>query len=98
MNHDPGVGEADPLAFGARTEKKCAHASCQTETDGGNIGPDVLDGVINAHTSGYRTTRGVDVEVDVFFWVFCVQQEQLSHDQVGNIRVDGGAQEDDPIP
>lgn len=39
----------------------------------------------------------IDVELYFFVGVLAVEEEQLGHDQVGHLVVDGGAQKDNPF-
>ena len=83
MDHDLRVGQCEPLALGTRREQECTHRSCHTDTDGGNITFDVLHGIIDCHTSGYRTAGAVDIQLDILIRVLAFQIEQLSHYQTG---------------
>jgi len=44
-----------------------------------------------------RAPGRVDVEPDVLLGILTGQEEQLGHDHVGHLVVDGGADEDDPV-
>src|SRR5690606_35427648 len=91
------VGQAIPLALGSGSQQKCTHAGGQPYTNGGNIGTDVLDSVVDCHAGGDRAPGAVDVEKNVLVGVFCLQKQQLGNDQVGHIVVDGTAQEYNPV-
>ena len=60
-------------------------------------GSDVLHGVVDRETGVDRPPRRVDVQPDVLLGVLTGQEEQLGHDHVGHLVVDGGADEDDPV-
>lgn len=36
----------------------------------------------NGHTSSHRTTRWINKQFDVFFWVFSIQKQELAYDKI----------------
>ena len=56
-----------------------------------------LHRVIDRHAGRDLPAGRVDVELDVLFRVLAVQEEQLRHDQVGDLVVDGRAEKDDAL-
>ena len=53
--------------------------------------------VIDGQTRGDTTAGGVDVEVDVLLGIGHLEEEELSHDDVGHHVIDGSSQENDPV-
>jgi hypothetical protein len=65
--------------------------------DGRDGGLDVLHGVVDRHPRRHRPARRVDVEVDVLVGVVGLQEEHLGDHEVGQVVLDEGRQEDDPL-
>ena len=61
-------------------------------------GAHLVDGVVDGHSCGYGAAGGVDVELHVLFGVFGFQVEKLPHDGIGHGIVNGGTEENDPLP
>jgi hypothetical protein len=81
-------GKSHPLALGSPGQEDRPHRSRLPHTDGLDVRFDVLHGVVDGETGGYRTPWGIDVNGDVFFRVLGLQVEQLSHDYRGDVIVD----------
>ena len=46
------------------------------------IALDILHCIINCHSGSYRTTRAVNIKLDILGRIFCFQEEKLRNDQV----------------
>ena len=57
----------------------------------------VLHGVINRHARRDRTSRRIDIELNVFLGIFLSQKQHLGNHQIGDVVVDRRAYEDDVI-
>ena len=90
-----GSAKRLPLAPAASSSapmrRRLAHA------DGGDGRLDVLHRVVDRHARGHRAARRVDVEVDVLVRVLRLQEQHLRDDEVGDLVLDVGRQEDDPL-
>jgi hypothetical protein len=91
------VGQGVALALGARAQQELAHRRAQAHAHGGHVGLDELHGVVDGHARGHRAARAVDVEPDVLVGLVARQVQQLGADDVGDVVVDLGAQEDDAL-
>jgi hypothetical protein len=91
------IREGEPLPTGSRGQKDGGGRGRLAHADGGDVGSDVLHGVVDPQEGRARAPRGVDVEVDVLLWVLGLEVKQLGGHQVGHGVVDGGAQEHDPV-
>ena len=63
----------------------------------GDVGLDELHGVVDGHAGRHRPAGAVDVQPDVPLGVLAGQVEQLGADDVGDVVVDLGAEEDDAL-
>lgn len=61
VDHNPTVGQDEPLARASSGEKQGAHGSGLSHADGGNGTPDVVHGIVDGHARGDGATGGVDV-------------------------------------
>ena len=61
------------------------------------VGLDELHRVVDREQAGDLATRRVDVQRDVLVRVLALEVEQLRHDQVGDVLVDRGAEQDDAL-
>ena len=58
---------------------------------------DELHRVVDRHAGGDRAARAVDVQPDVAVQVLALEVEELGADLVGDVVVDGRAEEDHPV-
>jgi hypothetical protein len=68
------LGRAKPLALLAGHQQERAHAGGLSDAEGHHIVLDVLHRVVDGESSGDRSTRRVDVELDVLLRVFTAQR------------------------
>jgi hypothetical protein len=67
------------------------------DADRGNIGPDVLHGVVDREPRRDEPARRVDVKGDVLLRVLGFEIEELGGDQAGDGVVERAGQEDDAV-
>src|ERR1700678_318382 len=97
VDEDTRVGQSKPLALGARKQKKCSHAGRLPDAIRHHVVLDELHRIVNGQAGGNRPARGVDIKLDVFFWVFAGEKQHLGNDEVGNLVIDGRSKKDDVI-
>src|SRR3954471_9066469 len=97
VDEDPRVREGRALAFAPAGEQQRAHRHRHPEADGRDVGLDELHRVVDRQPGVDLASRGVDVEADVLVGVFGLQVQQLGDDEVGDLVVDGRADEHDPL-
>ena len=90
-------GQRETLALCARRQQERTHRSRQTHADGGDVGLDVVHGVVDRHTCGDRTTGRIDIERDVLIRVLALEVEQLCDDERRGGVVDLVGQHDDAV-
>ena len=83
MNHDARMLQAAAFSLGSSAKEESAHARSQTNTNGVNVGLDVLHRVKNAQTVIDGSSRGIDVQLNILFWVLSFKKQHLRHDSVG---------------
>src|SRR2546428_776472 len=54
-------------------------------------------GLVDAYARRHRAAGGVDVKLDVLVGILGLQEEHLGDDQVGDLVLDVGREEDDPL-
>src|SRR4029077_6036984 len=64
---------------------------------GGDVAADELHRVVDRHAGGDRATGAVDVQPDVLLLVLALEVEQLGAQLVGDVVVDGGAEQHDAV-
>ncbi len=97
VDEDPGVGQGVPESGRAPGQQDRRHGGGQAHADGADPRLHVLHGVVDGEAGVDRPPGRVDVEPDVLLGVLAGQEEELGHDHVGHLVVDGGADEDDPV-
>ena len=97
MDHDVGVGQAVAFALGTGGEQDGAHGGGDADAVGVHVAGEKLHGVIDGEASGDGAAGGIDIDVDVLFWVLHLQEQELGDDGVGDEVIDGGANEDDAV-
>ena len=85
------------LALGAGRQQVLPHGGGQPRGHGGDVGLDVLHGVVDGHAGGHRAAGAVDVEVDVPLGILGGQQQHLGADGVGVVITHLGAEPDDAL-
>ena len=97
VDHHPRMRQAVALAGGTARKQQGTHAARLADTGGRDVGLDELHGVVDGHPGSHRTTRRVDVEMNVLLGIFSLQEQQLGNHQVGHVVLDLADQEDDPF-
>src|SRR4051812_19105160 len=97
VHHDPRVRQGVALALCAGAEQELPHAGREPHRDRRDVVGHVLHRVVDGHAGRDRTTRRVDVEVDVTLVVLRREQQQLRADEVGDRVLDDAAEEDDAL-
>ncbi len=92
-----GVWQRVPLAGSARGEQELAHRRAEAHADRGDIGADELHRVVDRHAGGDRTAGRVHVQPDVLLGVLALEVQQLRGDEVRDVVVHVGAEEDDAL-
>ena len=64
-------------------------------TDGRNIGPDILHGVIDGESRCHYSTRGIDVDRYILGGVLGLEKKKLCGNHAGHRIIDRAHQEDD---
>ena len=90
-------GSAMRLPVRAAGQQQRAHAHRDADADRLHVGLDELHRVVDRQAGVDRAAGRVDVERDVLVGVLGLQVQELGHDQVGDLVVDGRAEEDDPL-
>ena len=97
VDHDPAVGQGVTASFGAGGEQERAHAGTLADAIGGDVAGDELHRVVDRHAGGDAAAGAIDVEVDVGLRVLLGEDEELGHDDVGDLVVDGRSEDHDPV-
>src|SRR5205823_11247657 len=97
MDQDAGVGQGEAHSLGTASKEDGRHAGGQAHADGGDPRTNVTHRVVDRQPGGDHAARAVDVDVDVLVRVLGGEKQQLRHDDVGDLVVDGRADEDDAV-
>src|SRR6185312_17418210 len=74
VDEDPRGGQGEALALGPGRQQGGRHAGRLADAYGGDIGADELHGVVDGQTGGDRATGAVDVERNILFRVFGLEE------------------------
>ena len=97
VDHDPAVRQGVALALGPGGQEQRAHAGALADAVGRHVARDPLHRVVDRQPGGDAAAGAVDVEMDVGLGVLMGQDQHLGDDQVGDVVVDGRAQDDDAV-
>ncbi len=97
VNQDPRIRKRKPFALLTRCQEKGAHARGLADTNGRDLGLDVLHRVVDTQTRRHRAARAVDVHRNVPFRLIGLEEQKLRRDHVGDVIVDCRSQEDNPV-
>src|SRR5450759_711227 len=88
VEQDARVGRRETLALGPRRQEHRGAAGRLPDAPGGYVAGEVHHGVVDRQRAGDHTARRVDVDVDVLLGVLALEEQQLRHDQVGEVVLD----------
>src|SRR5919201_1453050 len=97
VDEDLGVRQRHPLSFRAAGKQQRAHRHRRADADGLHVGLDELHRVVDREPVVHGAARRVDVDRHVLVGVLRLQVEELGDDQVGDLVVDWGSEEDDAL-
>src|SRR3954451_18862116 len=97
VDEDLRVRQRHPLALRPAAEQQRAHRHGDADADRLHIGLDEVHRVVDRETRVHGAARRVDVERDVLVGILGLQMQELGDDQVGDLIVHGGPEEDDPL-
>ena len=97
VDQDAAVRQRHALAGRAAGEQQRAHAHRDAEADRLHVGLDELHRVVDREAGIDDAAGRVDVERDVLVGVLALEVQQLCDDEVGDLVVDGRADEDDAL-
>ncbi len=97
MDHDPGVRKRIPLALRPGREEDRTHAGRLPHAISCHGAFQELHGVINGKAGRNRTTRRIDVHVDVFIRVLTLEEKHLCNRKVADLVGDRRSDEDDAV-
>ena len=97
MHVHRGVRQSKALACLAGSQQHRAHAGGDTHRSGADRRFDHLHGVVDREASIDRAAGRIDVHLNVALGIFAAEVKQLCDDQIGDLVVDGRAQEDNAL-
>ena len=97
MNHDAGIGQAEPFPMAALGQQHGRHGSCLPHAYGHDVRPDEGHGVQNGQAGRDRAAGRVNVNRNILFGVLRFQEKQLGDDQIGDLVVDRRPQKNDVL-
>ena len=97
VQQDAGVRQREALALGPGRQQHRGGRGGLAEAEGGDVGLDELERVVDGEQRRDLAAGRVDVEVDVLVRLLGLEEEHLGADQVGHGVVDRRAEEDDAL-
>src|SRR6266513_1645659 len=91
------IGQGQSFLVFSGSQQQGRHGGRLADADRGHVILYVLHGVVNRHTSGDRSARGIDVQLNVFRRLFLGEKQHLRDHQVGDVVVNRRAYEDDVV-
>ncbi len=89
--------QAVALAFGAAGQQHRGHGRRLSHAIGHDVRLHQVHGVENGKARGDGASRRIDIQRNVFFRIFGGQEQHLRDDQIGDVVVNGRAQENDVL-
>src|ERR1700694_2383404 len=80
VNENARIRQSESLTFCAGRQKQSTHGGALADTNSGDVRADKLHRIVDGHAGGDRTARRIDINVDVFLWVFSFEKKKLRHD------------------
>src|SRR5262249_41208639 len=97
MDHHARMRERIALALLSGAEQDSRHARRLPEAQRAHRTAHVLHGVVEGGARRHDPARRVDVELDVLVRILALQKQELGDDDVGDVVVDGAAEEHDAV-
>ena len=92
-----GVRQTEAFAGSSRSQKDGAHGGRYAQAICVYVAGDELHRVVNRKTRRDGPSRGVDVDVDIFFRICHLKEQKLGNDGIRHIVVNSGTDEDDAV-
>ena len=88
-----------PFRFAARSggEQHEAHRCALADAIGRHVAGDELHRVVNRQPGGHAAAGRVQIQVNVRLRIVGLQKQHLGDDRIGDVVVDRGTEEDDPV-
>ena len=83
MNHHAGIRQDKTFTLRTATKQEGTHACLQTNTNRLHIWRDVLHSIVDCEAVIHTATRAIDIELDVFVWIFIGKMEKLRDNDIG---------------
>src|SRR3954465_10312823 len=97
VDQDLGIRQRSAFSLRAGPEEQSAHRHRDADTRRRDVRFDELNRVVDREPRVDRAARRVDVDVDVLVGILGLQMDHLGDDEVRDLVVDRGAEEDDPL-
>src|SRR4051812_17895052 len=97
VDQDLRVRQRHPLALRPAGQQQRTHRHRDADADRRHVRLDEVHRVVDRETRVYGAARRVDVDRDVLVRILGLEMQELRHDEVGDLVVHGGPQEDDPL-
>jgi len=97
MDHNPRIRQALPLPRRSCPQEKSTHTRRHSETNRLYVTGYELHCIVDGESRGDGSARGVDIEGDVLVRVLVREEEELGHENVGDLVVDVGSEEEDAV-
>ena len=97
VDHHPAIWQREALSFGARRQQDGSHRSSHPDAVGHHIALEEIDRVVDGHATRDHAARRIDVEMDILFGIFHLQEQQLSDHAIGHSIIDRRADENDAV-
>ena len=97
MNHDPAVRQRETLTLGARGEQYRRHAGGLTDAISNHVALEETDGVVDRHAPGDNPAGRVDIQMNILFGIFHLEEQKLRNHDIGHAIIDGRANKDNAV-
>src|ERR1700704_5790505 len=94
MNKDAGIRQGKTLLGSATGEQDRSDGSRLSNASGDHVWFHELHGVVNRESRGDRAAWRIDIELDITFGIFGLQEEHLCGGEIGDMIVNGRTNKD----
>src|SRR5262245_33296105 len=97
MNNNARVRKGESLLIRSRGHQNGSHARGLSNADGRDVIADELHRVVNRQSGCNRTAWTVDVQGNIALRIFRFEKQKLRSNEIRNVVVDWGSNENDAV-
>src|ERR1700740_1377230 len=97
MNKNARIGQSKALLGCATGEQDGGDGGSLSDTGGDDVRFHELHSIVDGKSGSDRAAGRIDIELDVTFWIFGLEEEHLRGSEISNMVINRSADKDDVL-